>query len=246
MRKLPLVAFVSAALLTAGCNGEKQVSLETDVDKMSYGIGMSMARSVKGQPIEINDAAMLAGLNDVLNDKPAQLEEDVIREAFAAVREQQMEKQMEKQKIEAAGAVKVGEEYLAENAKKEGVKSTASGLQYEVITAGTGDTPMAADTVEVHYHGTLIDGTVFDSSVERGTPAKFPVNRVIPGWTEALQLMKVGDKWRLHIPASLAYGEQSPSPKIPANSALVFEVELLNIEKLEVEQVEKSQASTGS
>ncbi len=226
MRKLPLIALVSAALL-AGCNGEKQVALETNVDKMSYGIGMSMARSVKGQPIEINNAAMMAGLKDVLNDKPAQLEEDVIREAFAAVREEQMEKQ----KVEADGAVKIGEDYLVENAKKEGVKSTESGLQYEVMAEGKGDTPAATDTVEVHYHGTLIDGTVFDSSVERGTPAKFPVNRVISGWTEALQLMKVGDKWRLHIPAELAYGAQSPSPKIPANSALVFEVELLSIEK---------------
>jgi len=226
MRKLPMIALVSAALL-AGCNGEKQVALETNVDKMSYGIGMSMARSVKGQPIEINNEAMLAGLQDVLNDKPAQLEEDVIREAFAAVREEQMEKQ----KMEAEGAVQVGADYLTENAKKEGVKSTESGLQYEVITAGEGDSPAATDTVEVHYHGTLIDGTVFDSSVERGTPAKFPVNRVISGWTEALQLMKVGDKWRLHIPADLAYGAQSPSPKIPANSALVFEVELLAIEK---------------
>jgi len=226
MRKLPMVALVSAALL-AGCNGEKQVALETNVDKMSYGIGMSMARSVKGQPIEINNEAMLAGLKDVLNDKPAQLEEDVIREAFAAVREEQMEKQ----KLEAEGAVQVGADYLTENAKKEGVKSTESGLQYEVISAGEGDSPAATDTVEVHYHGTLIDGTVFDSSVERGTPAKFPVNRVISGWTEALQLMKVGDKWRLHIPADLAYGAQSPSPKIPANSALVFEVELLAIEK---------------
>lgn len=226
MRKLPLVALVSAALL-AGCNGEKQVVLETNIDKMSYGIGMSMARSVKGQPIEINNEAMLAGLQDVLNDKPEQLEEDVIREAFAAVREEQMEKQ----KIEAENAVKQGEEYLAENAKKEGVKATESGLQYEVITAGEGDSPAATDTVEVHYHGTLIDGTVFDSSIDRGEPAKFPVNRVISGWTEALQLMKVGDKWRLHIPAALAYGAQSPSPQIPANSALVFEVELLAIEK---------------
>ena len=226
MRKLPIVALVSAALL-AGCNGEKEVSLETNIDKMSYGIGMSMARSVKGQPIDINTAAMMAGLQDVLNDKPAKLEEEVIREAFAAVREDQMEKQ----KLESEGAVKKGEEYLAVNAKKEGVSSTESGLQYEVLASGEGDSPQAEDTVEVHYHGTLIDGSVFDSSVDRGTPAKFPVNRVISGWTEALQLMKVGDKWRLHIPADLAYGAQSPSPKIPANSALVFEVELLSIEK---------------
>jgi len=124
-----------------------------------------------------------------------------------------------------------GESFLAENAKKEGVKTTASGLQYRVIKSGTGPSPKLSDGVKVHYHGTLIDGTVFDSSVERGEPISFPVSGVIAGWTEALQLMKVGDKWKLFIPARLAYGEQSPTPKIPPNSALIFEVELLGIEK---------------
>jgi len=226
MSKLPLIAAMTAALLV-GCNGEKEVALETNIDKMSYGIGMSMARSVKGQPIDINSDAMLMGLRDALADKEPRLEEDAIREAFAAVREEEMKKQEEGSKE----AVKIGEDYLAEMAKKEGVTATDSGLLYEVLASGTGESPTATDTVEVHYHGTLIGGDVFDSSVERGTPANFPVNRVISGWTEALQLMKVGDKWRLHIPADLAYGAQSPSPKIPANSALVFEVELLNIEK---------------
>lgn len=226
MSKLPLIAAMTAALLV-GCNGEKEVALETNIDKMSYGIGMSMARSVKGQPIDINSDAMLMGLRDALADKEPRLEEDAIREAFAAVREEEMKKQEEGSKE----AVKIGEDYLAEMAKKEGVTATDSGLLYEVLASGTGESPAATDTVEVHYHGTLISGDVFDSSVERGTPANFPVNRVISGWTEALQLMKVGDKWRLHIPADLAYGAQSPSPKIPANSALVFEVELLNIEK---------------
>jgi FKBP-type peptidyl-prolyl cis-trans isomerase FklB len=225
MRKLPMVALVSAALL-AGC-GEKEVTLESNVDKMSYGIGMSMARSVTGQPIDINTEAMIAGLQDVLNEKPARLEEDAIREAFAAVREEQMAKQQ----LESEGVLKEGADYLAATANKEGVKATESGLLYEVISEGTGEAPKATDTVEVHYQGTLINGSVFDSSIERGTPAKFPVNRVIAGWTEALQMMKVGGKWRLHIPAELAYGAQSPSPKIPANSTLVFEVELLSIEK---------------
>ena len=124
-----------------------------------------------------------------------------------------------------------GTTFLAENAKKEGVKTTASGLQYKVIKSGTGESPTLSDTVKVHYHGTLIDGTVFDSSVQRGEPISFPVGGVIPGWVEALQLMKVGDKWQLVIPAKLAYGEQSPSPAIPPNSVLIFEVELLGIEK---------------
>jgi len=225
MRKLPMVAMVSAVLL-AGC-GEKEVALETNIDKMSYGIGMSMARSVTGQPVEINADAMIAGLKDVLNEQPVRLEEDAIREAFAAVREEQMAKQQ----VESEAVLAEGATYLAETAAKDGVKATESGLLYEVLAEGTGDMPSETDTVEVHYQGTLIDGSVFDSSIERGTPAKFPVNRVIAGWTEALQLMKVGGKWRLHIPAELAYGAQSPSPKIPANSTLVFEVELLGIEK---------------
>jgi FKBP-type peptidyl-prolyl cis-trans isomerase FklB len=124
-----------------------------------------------------------------------------------------------------------GEAFLAANAKKDGVITTASGLQYKVMKSGTGDSPKLADKVKVHYHGTLIDGTVFDSSVQRGEPITFPVGGVIPGWVEALQLMKVGDKWQLFIPAKLAYGDQSPSPAIPPNSVLIFEVELLGIEK---------------
>jgi FKBP-type peptidyl-prolyl cis-trans isomerase FklB len=124
-----------------------------------------------------------------------------------------------------------GEAFLAANAKKDGVITTASGLQYKVLKSGAGESPKASDQVKVDYTGTLTDGTVFDSSVQRGQPAVFPVGAVIPGWVEALQLMKVGDKWQLFIPAKLAYGDQSPSPVIPANSVLVFEVELLGIEK---------------
>jgi len=124
-----------------------------------------------------------------------------------------------------------GDAFLAANAKKDGVTTTASGLQYKVITAGTGSSPKASDQVKVHYTGTLIDGTVFDSSVQRGQPIVFGVTQVIPGWTEALQLMKVGDKWQLFIPAKLAYADHSPSPAIPPNSVLIFEVELLGIEK---------------
>lgn len=124
-----------------------------------------------------------------------------------------------------------GEAFLAANAKKAGVMTTPSGLQYTVIKSGSGDSPKATDTVSVTYTGTLIDGTVFDSSSQHGGSASFPVNQVIPGWTEALQMMKVGDKWKLFIPANLAYGPQSPGPQIPANSALIFDVELLSINK---------------
>jgi FKBP-type peptidyl-prolyl cis-trans isomerase FklB len=127
--------------------------------------------------------------------------------------------------------LKDGETFLAENGKKEGVKTLASGLQYKVVKAGTGKTPKATDTVKVHYNGTLVDGTVFDSSIQRGEPASFPVNQVIAGWTEALQLMKEGDKWQLYIPAKLAYGEQGAGGKIGPNSTLIFDVELLSIEK---------------
>ncbi len=133
--------------------------------------------------------------------------------------------------MNAASQPGTGEAFLAANAKKEGVLTTASGLQYKVIKSGNGESPKLSDTVKVHYHGTLIDGTVFDSSVQRGQPVSFPVGGVIPGWVEALQLMKVGDKWQLFIPAKLAYGDQSPSPTIPPNSVLIFEVELLDIQK---------------
>jgi FKBP-type peptidyl-prolyl cis-trans isomerase FklB len=142
-----------------------------------------------------------------------------------------MAKMEVRQKTEGEKNAKEGEAFLASNAKKEGVKTTASGLQYKVIKSGTGKTPKATDTVKVHYHGTLVDGSVFDSSVQRGEPATFPVDQVIPGWTEVLQLMKEGDKWQVYIPGKLAYGERSPSPKIGPNSTLVFDVELLSIEK---------------
>ena len=141
-----------------------------------------------------------------------------------------MSKKETRQKAAGEENLKKGQAFLAENGKKDGVKATATGLQYKVNKSGTGKTPKSTDTVKVHYHGTLIDGTVFDSSVERGEPVSFPVNGVIPGWTEALQLMKEGDKWQLYIPAKLAYGEQSPGGKIGPNSVLIFDVELLAVE----------------
>ena len=141
-----------------------------------------------------------------------------------------MAKMEVKQKSAGEKNIKDGEAFLAANAKKEGVKTTASGLQYKIIKSGKGKSPKATDSVKVHYHGTLVDGTVFDSSVDRGEPITFATNEVIPGWTEALQLMKEGDKWQLVIPGKLAYGERSPSPKIGPNSTLIFDVELISVE----------------
>ena len=138
---------------------------------------------------------------------------------------------MKAQAVEAGKVSEVGKKFLDENAKKSGVKTTASGLQYEIMKEGNGPKPLATDTVVVHYHGTTVEGKVFDSSVTRGKPATFPVNQVIPGWTEALQLMPVGSKWKLVIPANLAYGERGAGADIKPNSVLVFEVELLEIKK---------------
>lgn len=222
-------AIVLGALLLAGCGQEEKVKLENHIDQASYGVGLNIGHQLSREGVDMNADAVAAGIKDALSNAEPRISEEVIRAAFDKVREEQTRKQ---DALNDATA-KASEEFLANNAKREGVKVTDSGLQYEVLTAAPADaaSPAATDTVRVHYHGTLIDGTVFDSSVERGEPAQFPVNGVIRGWVEALQMMKVGDKWKLYIPADLAYGARSPSPAIPANSALVFEVELLEIVK---------------
>ncbi len=153
------------------------------------------------------------------------------KETLDNFRKEMMAKMESKQKTDGGKNLKEGEAFLAANAKKEAVTTLPSGLQYKVLKSGKGKSPKATDTVKVHYHGTLLDGTVFDSSVERGEPATFPVNGVIPGWVEALQIMKEGDKWQLTIPPKLAYGERGAGGKIGPNSVLVFDVELLSIEK---------------
>ena len=227
IKSAPLV--IVGALLLAACGQEESVKLENHIDQASYGVGLNIGRQLSQEEVEMNPEAIAAGIKDAISGAKQQIDDSVIEAAFAKVREDQMRKQ---QALSDAAA-KASTDFLAENAKRTGVVTTESGLQYEVITAGAADAakPTLEDVVRVHYHGTLIDGTVFDSSVERGQPAEFPLAGVIRGWTEALQLMKVGEKWKLYIPAELAYGARSPSPKIPANSALVFEVELLEIVK---------------
>jgi FKBP-type peptidyl-prolyl cis-trans isomerase FklB len=220
---------VMGTLLLVGCSQESTVNLENHVDQASYGVGLNIGESLARDAVELNVDAIAEGISDALSGAEKRVDKETLQAAFEKIREEQERKQA----AVNDAAAQIGTDFLAENGKKEGVTTLESGLQYEVITeaAEGGVKPSATDTVSVHYHGTLTDGSVFDSSVERGTPAEFPVNRVIAGWTEALQLMSAGDKWKLYIPADLAYGAQSPSPKIPANSALVFEVELLEVKQ---------------
>ncbi len=193
------------------------------MDKISYALGLSLGNNLKNSGIDSLDYAVLAkGIEDILEQKTpemgAQEAQAIISEFFHALQEKTSE-----------ATIIAGKSFLAENAKRYGVVTLASGLQYEVITGGAGETPLASDKVKVHYHGTLIDGTVFDSSVSRGEPATFGVTQVISGWVEALQLMPVGSKWKLFIPSNLAYGAQGAGQQIGPHTTLVFEVELLEI-----------------
>jgi FKBP-type peptidyl-prolyl cis-trans isomerase FklB len=219
-----------SALLAGSAFAEDKPDLKDPKQRISYAIGTDIGSGMKRQELDIDPKAMAAGLADAFSGKPALTDEE-IKQTLNDFRTQMTAKLEAKQKTEGAANIKKGEDFLAANSKKEGVKTTASGLQYKAIKSGTGKTPKASDTVKVHYHGTLIDGTVFDSSVDRGEPISFPVGGVIPGWTEALQLMKEGDKWQIVLPSKIAYGEQGAGPKIGPNSVLVFEVELLAIEK---------------
>ncbi len=218
-----LVGFVAPAL---GLAQDKPVQLKDLKDKASYSVGLNIGTNFKRQNVELNPEALLAGVKDALSGKKPLLTQTEVREVMAS-----WSKEMsEKQKAMADKNLADGEKFLAANAKKQGVKTTPSGLQYKVLKEGTGAQPKAGDTVTVDYRGSLIDGTEFDSSYKRGQSTTFPVNGVIPGWTEALQLMKVGSKFQLFIPSKLAYGDRVVGPEIPANSTLVFEVELKGIQ----------------
>ena len=199
--------------------------LNTDESRVSYGIGRQMGDQLRQNPPPGTDIeAVMAGLRDAFKGVESAVDPAQLNASFAVIRERMEAEAAEK----AQKSAQAGIDFLAENARKDGVVVLESGLQYEVVTAGEGEKPVASSTVRTHYHGTLIDGTVFDSSYERGQPAEFPVGGVIAGWTEALQLMPVGSKWRLYVPSELAYGGQAVG-SIPAHSALVFDVELLEI-----------------
>jgi len=227
--KFRWMAGVGIVLLAGTAWAEEAAVLKTQKDKVSYGIGMNIGKSLKKDAIDVDADLLVKGIKDSLSGEKTLLTEEEYRATLTALQKDMMEKQAEAAKALAEKNKKEGEAFLAENGKKEGVATLPSGLQYKVIKSGTGKTPKPGDTVETHYRGTLIDGTEFDSSYTRGQTATFPVNGVIPGWTEALQKMKEGDKWQLFVPSNLAYGERGAGRDIGPNATLIFEVELIAV-----------------
>ncbi|MFM7234283.1 MAG: FKBP-type peptidyl-prolyl cis-trans isomerase [Flavobacteriales bacterium] len=220
-----ILCIVACGSMLSSCEQSKvsNVKMKDERDSLSYTIGLSIGSSfMQSDLTDLNYDLLIKGMKDQ-KDSMSAME---MQEAEAYIQQVMTRKQEAKAAIEK----EVGIKFLADNAGKPGVMTTASGLQYQVITEGMGKKPLATDNVTVHYHGTTIDGTVFDSSVDRGQPASFGLNQVIPGWTEGVQLMSVGSKYKLFIPENLAYGAQSPSPVIKPYSTLIFEVELISID----------------
>jgi FKBP-type peptidyl-prolyl cis-trans isomerase FkpA len=246
MRKLVTLAVVLlvASALTAGAQQPTQTmepapqatdaapvkgKPESVLDRASYAIGLNLGRTFKSNDLQANTDLLLQGIRDGFTGTQPLLTDAEIQTAMQTLQQEMMQKQQEKQKVQGEKNKAEGEAFLAKNKQRKEVKTTANGLQYEVLKEGTGPTPKATDTVTVHYTGTLIDGTKFDSSVDRGQPATFVLDQVIKGWTEGVQLMKVGSKYKFYIPAALGYGEQSAGPVIGPGSTLIFEVELVSI-----------------
>lgn len=235
MKQHRLAAAVAlVGLVLAGCDSPtSEVKLDTPAQKASYGIGLNMGKSLGQEGMDdLDSKAVALGIEDAIAKKEPRLQEKDLIEAFTTL-QKRAEERMTAISEETA---KAGKKFLEENGKRSEVVTTKSGLQYEVVKKADGPQPKADDVVTVHYEGKLIDGKVFDSSIKRGSPIDLPVGGVIPGWVEALQLMHVGEKYKLYIPSELAYGAQSPSPEIPANSVLVFDLELLGIKKPADEQ----------
>lgn len=206
------------------------ITLDTLTKRLSYIVGENMAHQLKNDGLDLDTDAIALAINDVMAGNPSRLTDDEKRSTVEQVQKDSQERQMAVQAEQSAKNKAAGAAYLAENAKKEGVSTTASGLQYKQLVTGDGAKPTTSDRVKVHYHGTLIDGTVFDSSYQRGEPIVFPVTGVIAGWIEGLQLMNVGSKFELTIPSNLAYGAHGSGPVIGADATLIFQVELLGIE----------------
>lgn len=228
-----IIAMSVLSLSISACNDDaaKKLTLDSSEQKASYSYGVDVASRLRQQDINLDIVALNHGISDAYNDNELALTEEERLQAKTSFQEELRKSLMEKESEVATKNAAEGKAFLESNAKQEGVITTASGLQYKVLTKGDGKQPQATDTVTTHYKGTLIDGREFDSSYKRNAPASFPVQGVIKGWTEALQLMHVGDKWQLFIPADLAYGATKRSELIEANSTLIFELELLDIKE---------------
>ena len=229
--KLKLIVVLGILFLVSQVSAEENLVLKNQKDKVSYIIGMEMGKNFKKQSIDIDPDILTRGIKDAISGGKPLLTEQEVQETMATFQKEMMAKQEELAKKLGEKNKKEGEAFLAENKKKEDVKTLLSGLQYKVVKAGTGKKPKLTDTVTTHYRGTLIDGTEFDSSYRRGQPVSFPVAGVIPGWTEALQLMEEGAKWQLFIPPNLAYGERGGGRDIGPNATLIFEIELISIQE---------------
>jgi FKBP-type peptidyl-prolyl cis-trans isomerase FklB len=220
---------IAASVALASLAPAAETELKDQKEKVSYSIGIDIGNTLKRQMIDVNAELLNRGIRDGLSGTKPLLTEEQIKETMSAFQKDMMAKQTAAKKAAGEKNAAEAKKFLAENKAKEGVKTTASGLQYKVLKEGTGPSPKATETVKVNYRGTTLDGTEFDSSFKRGQPASFPVNRVIKGWTEGLQLMKVGSKYQLFVPADLAYGERGAGSDIGPNATLIFEVELLGI-----------------
>lgn len=230
--KLGLLASLSAGIICAGyAQAAEKIELKDQKAKISYVIGLSVGKNFKQQTMDIDPDTFARGFKDGLSGSEPSLGEAEMREVMTSFQTELKTKHEEKTKQAAEKNKKEGQAFLAENKKKEGVVTLPSGLQYKILKEGTGPSPKLSDTVVTHYRGTLIDGTEFDSSAKQGQPASFRLDGIIKGWTEALQLMKAGAKWQLFIPADLAYGEQGAGAVIGPNATLIFDIELVSIEK---------------
>jgi FKBP-type peptidyl-prolyl cis-trans isomerase len=228
MKQVMMCIVCLALLATPGVSAEKKIELKTAKDKLSYSIGFDMGTSIKKNEVDVDVNVLTKAIKDALSGGKALMTEQEMRDSIGAFQKEMMAKQQEKMKMMAEKNKKEGEAFLAENSKKEGVKTLPSGLQYMVLAEGKGKQPKATDTVTVQYRGTKIDGTEFDSSYKRGQPATFALNQVVKGWTEGVQLMKEGGKIRLFVPSELAYGERGGG-QIGPNAVLIFEIELITV-----------------
>jgi len=222
---------IAFAFWTSQVAAQETPALKDQKDKVSYSIGMEIGKNLKRQSLDLNTDLFLKGIKDAFSGEKALMTDEEIAQTMTAFQKEMLAKQQEAAKKLGEKNKQEGEAFLAENKKKEGVITLPSGLQYKVIHAGTDKKPKATDTVKVHYKGSLIDGKEFDSSYRRGEPVSFPVNGVIPGWTEALQLMGEGAKWQVFIPSNLAYGERGAGREIGPNATLTFEIELISIQE---------------